>query len=146
MEIRKFEAKDQSAVLKLAEKYASWDATPTIADIEGFHTSDPELFLVADNVHGVVGFIYGKESKHISLEVLHNWNAGRVGSIEILAVEADFRRRGIGTLLLKKLLELFKDKGIDTVTLSVPASEPAALKLYEGFGFETRGYFLKKKL
>lgn len=68
-----------------------------------------------------------------------NWNARKAGSIETLAVEVKRRRRGIGTLLLTKLLELFKNRGIDIVTLSVPASEVGTQELYERFGFETRG-------
>lgn len=146
LKIRTYETQDQGSVLKLAEKYASWDTTPTPADVGGFHATDPDFFLVAEVDQAIVGFIYGTESRRIPTEVLQNWNAGKVGSIETMAVEVKFRRKGIGTLLLKKLLELFKDKGIDTVTLSVPASEIAAQKLYQKFGFETRGYFLRKKL
>jgi len=32
------------------------------------------------------------------------------------------------------------------VTLSVPADEIGAKELYDKLGFETRGYFMKKKL
>jgi ribosomal protein S18 acetylase RimI-like enzyme len=146
LKIRRYETKDQDAVVKLAEKHASWDTTPTLADFQGFHATDPDFFLVAELDQAIVGFIYGTESRHVPIEVLHNWNTRKAGSIETLVVEVKFRRRGFGTLLLDKLLELFKDRGIDTVTLSVPASEVAAQKLYEKFGFETRGYFLRKKL
>lgn len=146
LKIRTYETQDQGSVLKLAEKYASWDTSPTVADIQGFHATDPDFFLVAELDQAIVGFIYGTESRHIPTEVLQNWNSGKVGSIETLAVEVKLRRKGIGTLLLKELLELFKDRGIDTVTLSVPANEIAAQKLYQKFGFETRGYFLRKRL
>jgi ribosomal protein S18 acetylase RimI-like enzyme len=47
---------------------------------------------------------------------------------------------------LKSLFQAFTEKGIDTVTLSTPAEEIAAKRLYDKLGFETRGYFLKKKL
>ena len=146
LKIRTYETQDQGSVLKLAEKYASWDTSPTVADIQGFHATDPDFFLVAELDQAIVGFIYGTESRHIPTEVLQNWNSGKVGSIETLAVEVKLRRKGIGTLLLKELLELFKDRGIDTVTLSVPANEIAAQKLYQKFGFETRGYFLRPRL
>lgn len=130
----------------MAENYASWDATPTVADIQGYHAANPDFFLVAELDQSIVGFIYGAESRHIPGEVLQNWNARKAGSIETLAVEVKLRRKGIGTLLLTKLLELFKNRGIDTVTLSVPASEVGAQKLYEKFGFEARAYFLRKKI
>ena len=146
LKIRTYETRDQNAVLRLAEKYASWDATLTDADIQGFHASDPDFFLVAEIDNVIAGFIFGKESRDIPTEVLRRWKAGKVGSVETLAVDAMFRRRGIGTLLLKHLLERFKDSKVDTVTLSVPAEELAANKLYEKLGFETRGHFMRKKL
>jgi len=63
-----------------------------------------------------------------------------------LAVEEKYRGRGIGTQLLKSLFQAFTERGIDKVTLSTPAEEIAAKRLYDKLGFETRGYFLKKKL
>jgi ribosomal protein S18 acetylase RimI-like enzyme len=52
-----------------------------------------------------------------------------VGSVEVLAVEEQYRRRGIATLLLNRLFEVFRERGIDTVTLSVPADESRAKEL-----------------
>jgi ribosomal protein S18 acetylase RimI-like enzyme len=85
-------------------------------------------------------------SLDIPTEVLQNWKAEKRGSFETLVVEAKFRRRGFGTLLFENSFELFKDRGIKTVTLSVPAIEVAAQKFCEKFGFEIRGYFLRKRL
>lgn len=69
-----------------------------------------------------------------------------MASIETLAVDEDYRRRGIATLLLKALFEAFKQKGVDLVTLSVPAMEVAAMKLCGKLGFEPRAHFLWKRL
>ena len=69
-----------------------------------------------------------------------------MGSVEVLAVEEQYRRRGIATLLLDRLFVVFKGRGIDTVTLTTPAYEIGAKELYDKLGFETRGYFLKKRL
>lgn len=144
--IRRYEEKDRVAVLQLSQKYASWDSTPTEADIQGFHSSEPDFFLVAELNRRIVGFVYGRESKNVPDEVLRRWKATRVGSVEVLAVEEQYRRRGIATLLLNRLFVVFKRRGIDTVTLTTPADEIGAKELYDKLGFETRGYFLKKKL
>ena len=144
--IRRYEEKDRVAVLQLSQKYASWDSTPTEADIQGFHSSEPDFFLVAELNRRIVGFVYGRESKNVPDEVLRRWKATRVGSVEVLAVEEQYRRRGIATLLLDRLFVVFKGRGIDTVTLTTPADEIGAKELYDKLGFETRGYFLKKKL
>ena len=69
-----------------------------------------------------------------------------MASIETLAVDEDYRRRGIATLLLKALFEAFKQKGVDLVTLFVPAMEVAAMKLYGKLGFEPTAHFLWKRL
>ena len=144
--IRRYEKRDEKRVISLAEKYASWDATLSEADLQGFQAAEPEMFLVAEISDVVAGFVYGRESKNVPDEVLRRWTATRVGSVEVLAVEEPYRRRGIATLLLNRLFAAFKERGIDTVTLSVPADETGAKQLYDKLGFETRGYFLKKRL
>jgi ribosomal protein S18 acetylase RimI-like enzyme len=132
--------------LLISQKYASWDSTTTEADIQGFYSSEPDHFLVAELNRRIVGFVYGRESKNIPDEVLRRWTATKVGSVEVLAVEEQYRRKGIATLLLNRLFTVFREKGIDTVTLSVPADEYGAKELYDKLGFETRGYFMKKAL
>jgi len=144
--IRRYENRDEKRVLSLAQEYASWDATPTEADIQGFFASEPDFFLVAEMLGDIVGFVYGRESKNVPDEVLRRWRATKVGSVEVLAVEEHHRRRGIGAVLLNHLFEAFKERGIDTVTLSVPADQSGAKELYDKLGFETRGYFMKRKL
>jgi len=144
--IRRYEEKDGIAVLQLSQKYASWDSTPTEADIQGFYSSEPDFFLVAELNRRVVGLVYGRESKNVPDEVLRRWRATRVGSVEVLAVEKQYRRRGIATLLLNRLFVVFRERGIDTVTLSVPADESGAKELYDKLGFETRGFFMKKTI
>jgi len=143
--VRKFETGDGEQVLALAQRYASWDATPTKADIEGFHSSNPEFFFVAEADRKVVGFVYGKESNPPA-EVLDKWNSRKVASIETLAVDEDHRREGIAISLLATLFEAFKQNEIDLVTLSVPAVEIAAVNLYAKLGFEPRAQFLWKRL
>jgi ribosomal protein S18 acetylase RimI-like enzyme len=144
--IRRYEKNDKIAILQLSQKYASWDSTPTEADIQGFYSSEPDHFLVAELNRRIVGFVYGRESKNVPDEVLRRWRATKVGSVEVLAVEEQYRRKGIATLLLNRLFTVFREKGIDTVTLSVPTDEYGAKELYDKLGFETRGYFMKKAL
>ena len=144
-QVRTFEVRDLDQVLTLAERYSSWDATPTKADVEGFHSANPDFFFVAEVGKKIVGFVYGAESNPPA-ETLDRWKSRKVASIETLVVDEEYRRRGIATSLVRVLFDVFKQKRIDLVTLSVPAVEKAALKLYEKMGFEPRGYFLWKRL
>jgi ribosomal protein S18 acetylase RimI-like enzyme len=116
---------------------------PTEADIEGFHSANPEFVFVAVADEKVVGFVYGRGSNPPA-EVLDKWNSRKAGSIETLAVDEDHRREGIATSLLATLFEAFKQNGVDLVTLSVPVVEIAAMKLYGKLGFEPRAQFLWK--
>jgi len=144
--IRPYKTNDERFVLEISQKYASWDSTPTEADIQGYYASEPDFFLVAEIDRKIVGFIYGRESKNVPHEVLVKWQTTKVASIEVLAVDELHRRKGVATILLDTLLTAFKNRGIDTVTLSVPSDEKGAKQLYDKLGFETRGYFMKRKL
>jgi len=143
--VRKFKINDLDQVLGMAEKYASWDATATKADIEEFYSSSPEFFFVAEADKKILGFVCGRESNPPA-ETLNKWKSRKVASIETLAVDKDYRRHGIATSLLSALFEAFKQKKIDLVTLSVPVVEIAAMKMYGKLGFEPRAQFLWKRL
>ncbi len=143
--IRKFEARDAKQVLSLAQKYTSWDSTPTSEDIEGFRSANPEFFLVAEFDKRIVGFVYGRESNPPA-EVLDKWKSKKAASVETLAVDEDCRRHGIATSLLTAIFSEFKRNEVDLVTLSVPAAEIAARKMYGKLGFELRAEFLWKRL
>lgn len=146
MTVRKYESQDSKDVVAMAQKYASWDATPTEADVAGFWSSEPDLFLVAELEGRVVGFVFGRESRDMPMEVLTKRHATKAGYIETLAVTQEHRRKGIGTLLLNSLFERLRRRGVDYVSLHVPAEETGAIRLYEKLGFKTRGYHLNRKL
>ena len=69
--------------------------------------------------------------------------AGYVGSQSVLgeadmmniAVAPDFRRRGIGRQLVKRLISALNDRGTHVLLLEVRASNEAAISLYEELGF-----------
>jgi len=57
-----------------------------------------------------------------------------------LMVDAEYRRRGIGTMLLEEAVVWARTAGVRKLELHVfPWNDPA-LRLYESFGFEREGY------
>jgi len=56
-----------------------------------------------------------------------------------IAVEPDYRRRGIATILLERAFELTAAEGRRGYTLEVRVSNAGAIRLYERLGFESRG-------
>src|SRR2546426_9670320 len=100
--IRNYDSKDSKEVLVLAEKYASWDTTPTEADLGGFWSSDPELFLVAEGDGKAGGVLVGRGARDMSDEGLRRRGATKARAIETLARGAEERRRGIRKELLNQ--------------------------------------------
>ena len=56
--------------------------------------------------------------------------------IETLAVDPEYRRRGIGKILLIKLLGAVRKRGVNFIILEVRPSNFPAIELYKGFGFQ----------
>lgn len=61
------------------------------------------------------------------------------GEITNVAVFPEAQRNGIGKKIISGLLEMALEKGIVRVVLEVRVSNTPAIKLYEGFGFQTVG-------
>lgn len=57
------------------------------------------------------------------------------GAVTNVAVHPDARRRGVGKMLLRALLEHARAKQIHTIFLEVRPSNTAARQLYQNFGF-----------
>lgn len=56
-----------------------------------------------------------------------------------IAVDPSMRRRGLGKILVKGMIEEIEKTDLDNVTLEVRASNTPAYNLYEGFGFVEAG-------
>ena len=90
---------------------------------------DAMCFCVKDNGE-VVGFIVSD----IFYDELHITN---------IAVTQVYRRKGIGELLLEKVLSEAKKAGFEDITLEVRISNMPAIKMYEKKGFTADG--IRKK-
>ena len=60
------------------------------------------------------------------------------GYILNVATLPDYRRQGIAKALINHIINMYSDK-LNFLTLEVRPSNTAAVKLYEGFGFEQVG-------
>lgn len=64
---------------------------------------------------------------------------GGVAEIVSIAVAPAFRRRGVGSALLRHTLRALARRGLRLVRLMVRASDPVAIRLYRRFGFAPTG-------
>lgn len=79
--------------------------------------------LEGDSFLGYIGIQYGLDG----------------GDIMTIATEPDYRGKSIGKALIRHVLEIFKEKHLQYLTLEVRPSNAPALKLYETLGFSQVG-------
>ena len=56
-----------------------------------------------------------------------------------IVVKKDFRHNGIGSVLLKNLINYSKDLNLKTITLEVNENNLSAIRLYDKFSFDKLG-------
>jgi ribosomal-protein-alanine N-acetyltransferase len=67
------------------------------------------------------------------------WFLPQEVDIHNIAVRSEYRRRGIGRMLLTQVLAVAQSRGSARVTLEVRRSNTAAQRLYQSAGFVTTG-------
>ncbi|MFW9851075.1 MAG: GNAT family N-acetyltransferase [Candidatus Thorarchaeota archaeon] len=144
MHIRIFNSHDMKSIIDLANKYASFDSDVSEADFQPAWTFQKGL-LVAEAENQIVGFVFAY-LREVPATVLSRWDASKVAQIELLAVDPQYRGRGIGESLMNQLLESLIEEKIDLVLLHCPSIASEAKSLYDKLGFETRAYAMKKRL
>jgi len=70
------------------------------------------------------------------------YTSGNVGLIYTLDVHPDYRRMGVGSVLLKRMEEVLASKGARILRLEAAIENPAALALYLTAGFR-KGSLIK---
>jgi ribosomal protein S18 acetylase RimI-like enzyme len=84
---------------------------------------DPDLFLLAEQDGRILGTVLGGFD-------------GRRGMVYHLAVDASYRRQGIGEALMQELEQRLKQKGCIKVYLLVTRDNHQAIRFYEKRGWE----------
>jgi len=67
------------------------------------------------------------------------WHIVTEGHITNIAVLPEYRRMGVGTMLLSRLLAIAAEKQMLGVTLEVRMGNAGAMRLYNKFGFKAEG-------
>ncbi len=89
------------------------------------------IFFVAEVSGRVVGFVSGYVVlRNPQLEI------ERIGKVDNIFVDGDYRGQGIGTRLLETLFDYFKRQGTEYTELSCDFANEKALHLYKKLGFK----------
>ncbi|MDR1912922.1 MAG: ribosomal protein S18-alanine N-acetyltransferase [Clostridiales bacterium] len=84
-----------------------------------------------------VYFIACKQSEVVGYAGM--WHIVNEGHIVNIAVRGNERRRGIGSLLVRRLIDCAREREMIGLTLEVRISNLAAQRLYHSFGFKPEG-------
>ncbi|MDG6956806.1 MAG: GNAT family N-acetyltransferase [Nitrososphaerota archaeon] len=144
VKIRPFAEGDMKSVLRLAQRYGSFDNGVTESAFT-LRSTFPQGFLVAEKGAALVGFVYS-HLRDVPKETLDRWKAGSVGYIAELAVSPSYRRIGIGGWLMQDVLSAMKESGVELVLLDCPAEAKEATALYRKLGFSVRAQSMWKRL
>ena len=105
------------------------DIGPAIANAELYLALEDERIIGAFILNRRQGDGYDKVSWTVPAE------PGKVSVVHLLAVYPGNHRRGTGTMLLQKIVELCRDRGDDVIRLDTRKGNVPAIRLYEKFGF-----------
>jgi putative acetyltransferase len=93
----------------------------------------------SDGRHALVALVDDRVVGQLDLEVQHGPRRRDVGKFG-MAVHDDFQGRGVGSALMAAMVELADGwLGLRRLELEVWADNPAAIHLYEKFGFVIEG-------
>jgi ribosomal protein S18 acetylase RimI-like enzyme len=102
-------------------------------------TSDTQAYICSADDDKVIGFG--------SLTIKNNlWQEGYLAHVDELVVDAEYRSRGVGTILLEQLFVIARQRGCGRIELDSGFHRADAHCFYERQGFENRGYVFSKML
>jgi len=111
--------------------------------------SDDELWLVADAGGQAVGFVTARLQRpdgDAARQLVRDMGRIRV-AVDALMVDARYRRRGIGTLLLRSVEEWARRNGATLVFLDTYVASPISVPFYERrMGYARRSVRFQKRL
>lgn len=123
IKIRNYEHLDYSQVKEILEKSCLyWDPVDNERSLEKKIKMDQDSIILALDDNQIVG---------TQIVVLDYFPF-----LFRLAVHPDYRKRGIGTMLMKKGEEVIKSKGFNHVNILVAAEENELQEIYERLGYE----------
>ena len=124
MEIVRMNQSHVSAVAQLEQ--ANFSAPWSLRSIASELTNPLAMWLVAVEDGCVVGYV-GSQAVMGEADMMN------------LAVDCQFRRRGIGRALVQELVSCLRENQVNSLTLEVRASNASAIALYESEGFTQVG-------
>ena len=117
------------------EEYAYTHPEDVKSYLNWLWNRDNEGFFTAKVGGKIVGFVAGDANWFSKRE------RKRVGAIHEIVVLPEYQGQGIGKALMERVLNYFKEKGLDTAELWVGDENRKAFEFYKRFGFQQNGRY-----
>lgn len=142
MEIHPFDVKDIDEVAKLYLK-----SYKNLEEYSYTHEEDVKVYinwLLRRDVAGL--FVVKDDNKIVGFMAIDgNWYSKKynkvVGAIHEIFVDPEYFDKGMGSMLMEKAIEYFKQRNLDLIELWVGDKNEKAMKFYEKFGFRKDGQY-----
>ncbi len=106
-----------------------------------------EQALKSENQKFVVGSIDAEIVGFCSLTIKNNlWQAGNLGHIDELIVDAKHRGQGIGQKLMAEITEIAKENHCKRIELDSAFHRKGAHQFYESLGYLNRAFLFSKEM
>ena len=135
-----FSLAKESDIPKILKLYRSligtsgctWSIDYPDAEIVKFDVKNDSLYILKEN-----GVIIAVASAGLTDELNHlQWSLEKPCELARIGVRATLQKRGIGTIILKNVIEAVKERDFDGIIMLVSKTNPSALALYDKNGFE----------
>jgi len=120
-EIRPVQPQDIFSVIRIAYDTLPERYSPEL--FNKFYETFPEGFFIAELLHKIVGFIVGFKTSNDSARII------------LLTVMKEYRKKGIGSVLITRFLKEIAIQNIKKVELEVRINNEGAIKFYKRHGF-----------
>ena len=131
LEYVKLRKEDILEYSKIVNEKVTSDDEKLKKEFNGLMNSKDNIIIVAEDENNLIGYLNGSLLNNI-------WQES--GYIDDLFVTREFKRKGIGTQLIKKFIEYLKVKKIKKCKLGVDIKNINAISLYNKLGFKTDHY------
>ena len=132
IEVRQANKKDLNSLINLLSQLTVV-GNPTVESInKNIYDNIYVAYLTDDN--NIIGTI----TLFVEDKIIHN--GSKVGHIEDVVVDKNYRKMGVGKLLIDYVVKLSKDRGCYKVILDCDEDN---IKFYEKCGFKTKGVCMR---
>lgn len=130
IQIRPGRVKDLESICDIERK--SFPTSWPKSSFEHLLLCESNIFMVATKEEEVVGYAIATVEKNFSFKRIFE----KKGHLLKIAVDEGMRRQGIGSSLLRGVIENLKDRGIDSIKLEARVQNDEARRFYKRQGFE----------